>query len=304
MARKIQRDHLLKGAGIVLGFAGIGFVIRKIIEYSGQIIFSDISFKHLIVLSVFVLLYAGFNILLAIAWQHILVYLGIKTDRKTAIRVYGLSQIAKYVPGNIFHFAGRQAIGQSKGWPASPLARSVLWELGLLAIAGSFYSILLIPLLLHSSVSIILSTVVFLLVVLVVAVAFRKWLNSEVAWAWCQHVLFLFMAASLFFGVFGVSSVGYAVNLNLSTYVLLVGVYVVAWLAGLVIPGVPAGIGVREAVFLWLLQNQLPAGLLLESILLGRLVTILGDVLFYFTSLAIRTDKSPNGFKDEERQKN
>ncbi len=304
MARKIPRDHLLKGAGIVLGVAGIGFVIRKIIEYSGQIKFSDISFKQLIVLSVFVMFYAGFNILLAVAWQHILDYLGIKTDRKTAIRVYGLSQIAKYVPGNIFHFAGRQAIGQSKGWPASPLARSVLWELGLLAIAGSLYSILLIPLILPSSVSIILSTVVFLLVVLVVSFAIRKWLNNEVAYAWCQHVLFLFMAGSLFFGIFWVSSVGQDVNLTPSTYVLLVGVYVVAWLAGLVIPGVPAGIGVREAVFLWLLQNQLPAGLLLESILLGRLITILGDVLFYFASLVIRADKNPNGFKEWGRQKN
>jgi uncharacterized membrane protein YbhN (UPF0104 family) len=59
------------------------------------------------------------------------------------------------------------------------------------------------------------------------------------------------------------------------------GAYVLAWLAGLVTPGAPAGIGVREAVLLFLLGGVGTPPVILLAVILGRAVTVVGDLVFY-----------------------
>ena len=52
-----------------------------------------------------------------------------------------------------------------------------------------------------------------------------------------------------------------------------------AWIAGTITPGASAGLGVREAALLWLLDPAVPHAL---SAVLGlRLATIAGDVIFF-----------------------
>jgi uncharacterized membrane protein YbhN (UPF0104 family) len=62
---------------------------------------------------------------------------------------------------------------------------------------------------------------------------------------------------------------------------------VVAWLIGLITPGAPAGAGVRELVLYALLRTSIPQTDLLYVIVIGRIVTILGDVVFYGMSLVM-----------------
>jgi len=45
-------------------------------------------------------------------------------------------------------------------------------------------------------------------------------------------------------------------------------------------PGAPAGVGVRELVLLFLLKNVVAEAELLLAVVLGRLVTVMGDLLF------------------------
>lgn len=66
----------------------------------------------------------------------------------------------------------------------------------------------------------------------------------------------------------------------------LIGAAVMAWLAGLVTPGAPAGLGVREAVLLLLLSTLLSKGHLELAVVLGRLVTASGDLFFYLATYA------------------
>jgi uncharacterized membrane protein YbhN (UPF0104 family) len=73
-----------------------------------------------------------------------------------------------------------------------------------------------------------------------------------------------------------------------STFSVLCGSYVIAWLAGLITPGAPAGVGVRELVLLFLLGEQIPAADLLLAVVLGRIVTVVGDLLFF---TAVSTSK-------------
>jgi uncharacterized membrane protein YbhN (UPF0104 family) len=56
---------------------------------------------------------------------------------------------------------------------------------------------------------------------------------------------------------------------------------VLAWLLGLITPGAPAGVGVRELVLLGLLSSFVPQSTILLATVVGRLVTIGGDLLFF-----------------------
>lgn len=63
--------------------------------------------------------------------------------------------------------------------------------------------------------------------------------------------------------------------------------YVIAWLAGAITPGAPAGIGIREVVMFALLQPVVGESDLLVAIVLNRAITAGGDTLFYFFALAL-----------------
>ena len=62
------------------------------------------------------------------------------------------------------------------------------------------------------------------------------------------------------------------------------GGYILAWLVGLLTPGAPAGVGVREAVLLFMLRGCLPESDLLLAIILARVVTVFGDLIFFFSA--------------------
>ncbi len=61
----------------------------------------------------------------------------------------------------------------------------------------------------------------------------------------------------------------------------LVGAFVISWLVGLITPGAPAGVGVRELVLLFLLKGVVAEVDLLLAVALGRVITVIGDFLFF-----------------------
>jgi len=274
--------------GLGIGIIGVAFVIRKLAQYSNQIDFTGFSWLTIFSFVGFILVYFFANILLALAWRDLLQYLGVSTTRKWAIQTYGVSQIAKYVPGNIFQFAGRQAIGQAEGVHALPLAKSSVWEIGLLVTTGLFFSILVIPLF-QEQVTYHLALMIFFIILFVSILCVYHWIGTRIALAMMWYGLFLIISGIVFNGVLmAVTSSPIKIN---SFFIGITGVYVVAWLAGLITPGAPAGIGVREMVFLAILQGVVSEGELLKAIVVGRFVTVGGDVLFYLFSMIIRFGK-------------
>ncbi|MCY1448795.1 hypothetical protein D9M71_654970 [compost metagenome] len=53
-------------------------------------------------------------------------------------------------------------------------------------------------------------------------------------------------------------------------------------------PGAPAGVGIRELALLLLLGNSVAEADLMLAILLGRIVTIVGDLFFFASVLLIK----------------
>jgi hypothetical protein len=282
---KISFRHTLNILGSALGIAGIVFVGIKLNIYADQLDFSRFHSNDWVIIALCTLIYASANMLLGLAWYAILKFLGVgNVGRVWATKVYGLSQLAKYVPGNIFHLAGRQAYGMAAGIAAMPLAKSSALELGLIATSGGMFAVLLAPFV-FPSVTPVVSAFLFIIATVVLSLLLRYFVSYSLAWALLWQTVFLVISGCIFVWILTVVSHDQLESLSLP---FLCGAYVIAWLVGLVTPGAPAGIGIREAVLLFLLGNTLPHADLLLAVLLGRIVTVLGDIIYFGISSCIK----------------
>jgi len=224
------------------------------------------------------LIYGLANIMVALAWRNLLVYFGATTSRLWAVKIYGLSQLAKYIPGNIMHLASRQAMGQAVGISGWTLAKASVWDLGLMSITGAFFSILILPQFLPI-VSLSIAAISFVGILLILVLGLNRYMGLAITRAFGWYAVFLMISSMVFVGVLTQTmSEG---SIQLSLVLLYSGAFVVAWLVGLVTPGAPAGIGVRELVLVMLLKGLVPESDLLLAVLLSRIVTVGGDVLFF-----------------------
>ncbi len=263
----------LHAAGFLAGLLAIAFVVMRLRDYSGQIDLARLSTGTLVSLGALAVVSGLANVFLGLAWWRLLRMVDLHVKPLWAIRAHGVSQLARYVPGNVLQFAGRQAIGLAAGLPGVPLARSVLWELAVLAVTGGLYALVAAPLLVPAVPSLIA------LPAFLAALWLARWrFGLPLMQALLADVGLLTLNGTVFVGVLALVQ---HQPFDWQSAPLIGGAFVLAWLIGLVTPGAPAGGGIREAVLLFLLGHRYAPGDLLLAIVLGRSVNIVGDVGYF-----------------------
>lgn len=285
MKRPFPLQRWLHAASALLALSGVAFVALKIKEHAGQIDISGFSAGIWSSLVVLAFVYGGANVLLARAWWNLLKQHKLQVPWRWALKTYGVSQINKYIPGNIFHLAGRQAMGMAAGFGAQPLARCSLWELMLIGAIGGVFGILAAPLK-WNQVSLGMAIGLWALVMTVSIALLRSFGAWSLSRALGWQAGFLWISSVVFMIV--LKLVAQEDALQSPAWPILWGAYVLAWLAGLLSPGAPAGVGVREAVLLLLLSGHFAQADLLLAVVVGRVITASGDLLFYLYALTLR----------------
>lgn len=270
---------------MLLGITGIVFVGLRFKQYGDEIDLAEFGVAVWAGIAVFGVIYGAANVLLGLAWWNLLGHFGANLTQAKALRIYGLSQLAKYVPGNIFHFAGRQAMGMAAGAGGWPLVKSAVWEVSLLSLSGLLLVVWVLPLI-GQGVWTGWSVISFFGLVAAVATILKRYAGLLVMRAFGWYVGFLTVSGVLFVGVVELTTP--EASLGPEMWMTLVGAYAAAWLAGLVTPGAPAGVGVREMILLALLQSHISESGLLLAVVFGRLVTVTGDALMYGTASLVR----------------
>jgi hypothetical protein len=282
-------SRILQGLGIILGTLGVIFVGFKLREYSSQIGFSELGFQGWLALAGLGSVCGLSGLLLALAWRDLLNYFGVSVSRRWAVWAYGVSQLARYIPGNIFHLASRQAIGAGAGIAQWPLAKSTVWELGLIAAIGGLFACLA---LLFPDLSLWHALMALTAVVLCATFLALRVGGPRLARVVLSYALFLSVSGTVFSCVLSLTAP--AESVNAMSLWRFVGAYIVAWLVGLATPGAPAGVGVREVVLYSLLKPFVSDSDLLTAIVLGRMVTVAGDLAYYVVALGMsRRSKLP-----------
>jgi glycosyltransferase 2 family protein len=286
----ILSKRILNLIGSILAILGVVFVCFRLYDYGGQVNLSQFGGKSWGALALLAVVYGAANILLALGWRTLLAHFNTSSSCLKTIQIYGITQLAKYVPGNIMHMASRQAMAVAAGMNGWSVAKASLWEIGLLIFTGACFAILLIPQF-FQILTVNWAFFCFIVFSLVSFVALHRFIGKFPARTYLLYLCFLSTSGLVFIGALMViQSVG-QLELSLFTYrhlIVFLSAFVVAWLGGLVTPGAPAGVGVRELILLFLLSEQTGEGGLVVAIVLSRFVSVGGDLLFFLFSGGIK----------------
>jgi glycosyltransferase 2 family protein len=216
------------------------------------------------------------------------------------IRVYLVTNIAKYLPGNIWHFYGRIAIVSGKGGSKGAATLSVLLEPLLMAAAALLIGLISNALgwLETSFDSQIVAWQIFSLIVVLVAIQPRilnpimhrlslsKAKNDAAAARAIELttypiIPFLGEIGFVLFRGIGFSLTFMALQpLTWQQIPQLLSAFSFAWLFGLVVPGAPGGVGIFEVTAYTLLnQTQFPQEIAIVAVGFYRLISILAEAI-------------------------
>lgn len=275
--------------GTLLALSGLGFVGHELYLHTGDIDLSGYSVGVWALFGLLAFAYGLSGFLLARAWVLLLRELGQPVGWPWAARIYGLAQLAKYAPGNVFHLAGRQAMGMAEGLPAGTLARSTIWELAGQAAVAGVCSALALPLLLPALPQVVAlgllcfgGTTLWLLLRYLGRTGLVPMLVYQTMFlmaATCSFLVVLWLVTDQMPGWSYLPS--------------LIGAFVLAWVVGFVTPGAPGGIGVRELLLVFLLGGVLPEQDIVLAVVLSRVLTTLGDLVFFSLAFMIPRRFSP-----------
>lgn len=224
-------------------------------------------------------------------WILILKSLGQPVKQRWAIQIYLKTNIAKYLPGNVWHFYGRISALSSVGSSLRIATLSVLLEPLLLAAAA--LAIALTGSKMEQTGQTIGWQLLGLIVILIgihprflnpiiqFLGRFKKKHRDGETLRLKYYPLLPLLAALGFLGLRGlgfITTLMCLVPVHLSQIPQIMSSFSLAWFLGLVLPGAPGGIGVFEATILNLLQHNFNVVSLLGILALFRLVSLLAEL--------------------------
>jgi glycosyltransferase 2 family protein len=227
-------------------------------------------------------------------WTWILRGLNQPVDAIYFIQVYLKTNIAKYLPGNIWHYYGRISAAKNAQVSNGAATLSVLLEPLLMATAAVIIIICLGNNLTSIQNNYFLRLIQILGLIGLLCAIHPRFLNpvigflrkikskkSDSSEVFLEHYPLLPLIGEL--GFVGLRGSGFILTvfaltpLELNQIPLLFATFSVAWLLGLIVPGAPGGIGVFEASAIALLDHHFPPAIVISSIGLYRLISIIAE---------------------------
>ncbi len=233
------------------------------------------------------------------AWHRLLRATGEDSRLARVLAIWLLTHVAKYVPGNVAQHVGRAGLARAAGYRTARVVTTLAIEAGLLvAVAGTLATLVLVargpawlagtpaeemgwPVLLAGAGAIAIALAALPWLALRLPMLRRRLSPSDPLCFPKARVLIL---CALIYMV-NFLAIGLCLDLlalqvfaaEQSHLAWLTGVYAAAWVLGFLVPGAPAGLGVREAVLLAALGPLYGAATAVGLAVALRVITTFGD---------------------------
>lgn len=259
-----------------------------------------------------VLPYMTAYLLYATMWDTLLRTLGCETSLLRSWGIFLTAQFAKYLPGNIGHHAGRVALSIRYGYPGARVAASMIFEVLLVTATAAVLSLPLFGWLadhiglawrrglsVSAFVLAAFAVALFLYVVLMrrfgLATQIRRWKSLAVGTDFLSKrtLAMMMVCAAISLVAFVLSGMPLLLisdmpaALAVSNATRIVAIFAVSWVAGLIMPGAPAGLGVREAILVEGLTPIMGGDRAVSATLLFRVLTVSADLLAFGVGLLL-----------------
>lgn len=291
-------------AGLALALALAGYFVLFLRDAFDPVVLARLAnAPTMLAIGAAALLYATIIPLTGWAWRVLLVASPRLWPVLELTAILGVTQVAKYLPGNVAQHAGRLGLAVAHGMRWRDYIASVGIETALAIAAGATVGVLCLqmvparssplpdalaggPLWLLAALPVALFTVPFILRAAVRGASHGRmavlagWLNAIPGWPSQLRAACAYTANYLLIGVgFWLVARAVAPGVELG-YATVTAAFALSWLVGFLAPGMPAGLGVREGVMVFMLPDEVP-GEVLGIVVAMRIATVLGDLLWF-----------------------
>jgi uncharacterized membrane protein YbhN (UPF0104 family) len=303
--------------GILFMLLSFGFIIREVLRMDISSLQIEHPVQAIVLIALFTVVTIGSVVLAAMAWANILSAIhGDKIEFVEIFKVYVKANVAKYLPGNVLHYAGRNVIGSRLGWKHSDILLSSILEVLMILISAAIFLILFAyrqfvdviagavqnaasnPVILPLVLAVLIAGaagILFLLykrrdlldkLKLLLTARFLKVLAVNFVLYTGTFLVQGLVMTFIFTGIFQAGSIG------IDKVLLVISSAVLSWFAGFITPGAPGGLGVKEAVLILMLSSVYGREYTLAAALLHRLISVIADAAAF--GIGLITEKSSN----------
>ncbi|MDR0220216.1 MAG: hypothetical protein LBI54_02290 [Lachnospiraceae bacterium] len=226
--------------------------------------------------------------------------------------VFAKANLGKYMPGNVMHYVGRNLFGASLGLSQPQIAFGSMVEVAFQLVTASIWVLVLAgkgagryllqlyaqisaPLTYVFAVAIVFASCVAVFTILLKNGYVIKIINffKNKSFTGLALQLFLYNSIGFFVGALILMvMMWWSAPFEGSAISIVISAYIFSWTVGFLIPGAPAGMGVREAVLLFMLADVCGAEIVLPAAVIQRVIYIFGDVLAFLFCLALSHKQS------------
>ena len=282
----------------VIAIVACGYVAISLTEQYQALRGFSWSTSQWLLLGASSLVWVAVLILSGLNWAWILTGMGQENDRWSSTAIFGVSQLGKYLPGNVAHHLGRFVMARDVGMSLTSVSKSMFLEVALsFAIAACFFFLGVYLFDLggwrdYAQVGRTSQiTLIFLTVSLLLFALFRQQVGIVIARFLPAGILSLPPLVTMVKAVAVCSvsylALGYVLDIHArslfdydtSQWLLLTTVFAGAWVIGALMPGAPAGLGVREVVMIATLTPIYGETIAIGLSMSLRAITIAGDCL-------------------------
>ena len=243
----------------------------------------------------------------ALAWRRVLKGFGYKLPHGPATRIWSVSELARYLPGAVWQVVGRVYLAKPYGVPGSIVTTSQILEVFIFLFANVLVSgacllwyaqkmdpnarpWLITALALVPTLALLLHPKIFYgFVNLILTRLGKPVIVKRLRGRRLVQLLFWMMAGLVVQSVCVYLIADPVLHFQKQWWWVIAGAYCLAWTAGFLAFWAPAGIGVREFVFVATMQMILPRGVrehfANDGVTLAGLLVLLGFLLRLWTVL-------------------
>ncbi|MGQ9707255.1 MAG: lysylphosphatidylglycerol synthase domain-containing protein [bacterium] len=272
--------------GIAIVILSFYFLINRLLRDWQQIPFSRLHFNPvLLILSYIILLFLHFPFG-GYGWKLILLGFGKKLPLMRSTAIITLTQLGKYVPGKVWFTLGRMSFAKRDGIPEAITMTSVVIETGFLLLAAIFLFAIAIILLPRSVVpraaycSFLLAPCTLIItyppILNRILKPLLKWFKQppfvlQLSYTQLLLILCVYLLDWLVQGIGCFILINSFYPLPLSRLPILLGGYSISWILGFIILIAPAGLGIREGIYTFILKLVMPQPIAIMSALITRI---------------------------------
>lgn len=263
-----------------------------------------------------IILYLTTTIIGGVNWGILLRDFGIQISNIEAVRITAFTQFGKYLPGNVGHHLGRLYVANRKGIPAIVVVQTIFYETVILVAISLLIGLFGFINTYNNSWDFWLRfSLIFLFAVASLTLPSKllplinkmdfKWLSKIKGNANLSGLNHSTILKVISLNAISLSISGVALQI-LSTYIFhshimnplfLISAYTASWLIGYLIPGAPAGMGIRELTLVGMLSVNYDQETALALTIFLRVISLTGDGLCFVISGLVRKsfDSPKNG---------